>query len=1458
MGSKRSLKSGVPANRGPIVALSVILVAGAIFAVWTAQRTDRWMRDDLLLEARLLASGIDPDSLAALAGAATDLHAAGYLRLKEYLALALRTVPECRFLYVVGRGEDGSVFFFADSEPSGAESESPPGQVYDEASDLLLTLFDSARPAVEGPLADRWGTWVSAFAPLVDPHTGQVVAVFGMDVTAQGWWSRIIAQAAVPLASTAVLALIVLGGTTLLRRRERPSAGSRRGRFARFAEVAIAIAVGLTVTLLLAHETRTQQERSRQDTSRRLASAKASLVMDALRDLGNQQLEALAHFFEASEHVDPREFREYTGFLVRDPAVRLLGWVPVVAAGERARAEEDARRDGLGEFIIWEKNLQGDPAPAELGRTHYPILHLAPLERHEALLGYDLGSDSSLRKVIESAASTGLTTGSDSISLVNADGNQRSFIIFRPVFAAGDRNRIAGFAVAEPRLDAMLRTPSERAAREEPAIALHLYRLRPDSAIPEMLAGDPDGNEAAPHSTGKLGHFPDRAFTLTQPIQIYGKTLAVTAHPSPVFDVLFPARAGWLTILYGSAFTFLLATLVGYVANRRLLLVRRVAARTAKLRASKARLSETLRSIGEGVIVADRAGLVTRMNPVAEKLTGWTEAEALGMPLEEVYRVPGTETRGVEPNPAARCLERGGSAETEDYTLLVARDATERPITETAAPIRNARGGITGVVVVFRDRTDERQAREALRESEERHRQLFLSNPHPMFVFDKETLGFLAVNDAAASRYGYSREEFLGMTIVDIHPPEDVSRLLRRVADVPDGIDFAGEWLHVGKDGTRILVEITSHPLEWRGRRAEVVLATDVAERRTVEEQIRLQALVLDQISDHVTVTDLSGRITYVNQAQVEALGYAHQELIGRSTEIHGEEADLGASQKEILQKTLRDGQWRGDVVNYSSDGNRLVMDCRTRVVRDRHGTPVALVGVGTDITEQRQAEDDRRKLLHAIEQSPALVIITDLDGNIEYVNPKFTQVTGYTLDEVRGRNPSILKSGETSPQVYRELWETIESGGEWHGEFHNKKKDGTLFWERAVVSSIRDAGGAITHFLAVKEDITAQKALEAQFLQAQKMETVGRLAGGVAHDFNNQLTIIMGLAEMVQARLDPGHELSGDLEEILQATRRSSELTRQLLGFARRQTICPKVLDLNDTVSKLLKMLRRLIGEGIQLIWRPGPELGEVTMDPTQIDQILANLSVNARDALEGAGTLAIETKNVVLDEAYCANHPGAVPGEYVLLTVSDDGCGMSREILDHVFEPFFTTKDKGKGTGLGLATVYGIVKQNRGFITIYSEPGQGTSVKVYLPRSPAKAPSVAAEGDPEPARGNETVLLVEDEESILRIGRRILEQCGYRVLATMRRDEALALAADYQGPIDLLLSDVVMPEVSGRELREKIESFRPSIKTVFMSGYPADTIGRRGVLDEGVRFLQKPFSVHSLAEIVRQALDA
>jgi PAS domain S-box-containing protein len=515
--------------------------------------------------------------------------------------------------------------------------------------------------------------------------------------------------------------------------------------------------------------------------------------------------------------------------------------------------------------------------------------------------------------------------------------------------------------------------------------------------------------------------------------------------------------------------------------------------------------------------------------------------------------------------------------------------------------------------------------------------------------------------------------------------------------------------------------------------------------------------------------------------------------------------------------------------------------------------------------SEMALRESESRFRLFA-ELAPVGVAILDKNEQTLFVSSKFTELFGYTLEDLPSVDEwwQLAYPDEDVRNRVRREWQTeIEEAKRINKEIKPMEypvtcKDGSL---RRVVFRLATTG---TLNFVVLVDISDRKRaeeererLEYQLIQAQKMESVGRLAGGVAHDYNNMLGVIIGFAELAIGKTTPDAPLHDDLQEILNAARRATEITRQLLAFARKQTIAPQVLNLNDTLESMLKMLRRLIGEDIDLFWRPGAGLWSVNIDPSQLDQLLANLVVNARDAIADVGKITIETRNVSFDESYCADHLGFSTGEYALLAVSDDGCGMDKTILNQLFEPFFTTKDTGKGTGLGLATVYGIVKQNEGFINVYSEPGKGSTIKIYLPRHGNGADLVKEASAAEIPQGHgETILIVEDEAAILRLAGKMLERQKYIVLEAATPGRAMEIAKEHGDAIDLLITDVIMPEMNGRDLANELQVLYPELKVLFMSGYTANVIAHRGVLDEGVNFVQKPFSNHGLAVKVREVL--
>jgi PAS domain S-box-containing protein len=755
-------------------------------------------------------------------------------------------------------------------------------------------------------------------------------------------------------------------------------------------------------------------------------------------------------------------------------------------------------------------------------------------------------------------------------------------------------------------------------------------------------------------------------------------------------------------------------------------------------------------------------------------------------------------------------------------------------------------------------------ALEALRASEERFR-IFSSIAAEGIMIHEEGI-ILDANEAFAAVLGSpSPNDLIGKNGMEVIPftPKSKERVLAHMrTDSPDTYDIE----IVRPDGTTVPAETHGREISYQGRKVRLVYMRDITERKRAEGEIRRLNQFLDSVIDNadiwLDVLNEKAEVVIWNKAAEEISGYSRAEVTGHGQIWQWLYPDERYRNKVVADAMaiIRSGRGEQDVETTirRKDGQTRVISWNSRQLVDETGTPAGSIALGRDVTERKQAEEARVRLDTAIQQSAESIVITDTQGTIQYVNPAFERITGYSRAEALGQNPRILKSGKQNLAFYEDLWATITAGRVWQGRMVNRKKDGSLYTEEATISPVRDEGGAIINYVAVKRDVTRELQLEEQYRQAQKMEAVGRLTAGVAHDFNNILTAINGFSELVSLGLAPDDPLQDSVQKVLSSGQRAAGLVRQLMAFSRKQIVQPATLDINEVLANVDKMLGRIIGEDIELQTIPAPGLWLTSADPVQVEQIIFNLAVNARDAMPNGGKLTIETANVTLDEAYAAGHLGAQPGEYVLLAISDTGIGMSEEVKSHLFEPFFTTKELGRGTGLGLATVYGIIKQGGGDIQVYSEVGLGTTFKVYLPRvGPATPPEAPALARPDMPAGQEMVLLVEDSEGVRELARRVLRSLGYTLLETRDGQEALRLAADYPGAIHLLLTDVVLPGMSGKALAEELARSRPDLKTLFMSGYTDNAIAHHGVLEPGIAFLQKPFGPIELARKVRAVLD-
>ena len=725
----------------------------------------------------------------------------------------------------------------------------------------------------------------------------------------------------------------------------------------------------------------------------------------------------------------------------------------------------------------------------------------------------------------------------------------------------------------------------------------------------------------------------------------------------------------------------------------------------------------------------------------------------------------------------------------------------------------------------------------------------------------------LEANDRAVSAYGYSAEELTQKNLRDLCHPQELSRFdgIRRMIEERTSLIF--ETVHQRRDGGAIPVEVSARIILVDGKPFQQSIIRDISERKAIARKLQqtletMQAVIEASPAGIVTLTP-EGEVILWSKAAERIFGWSGEEVTGKPLPVipPEKEEEFRWMRRRILEGETLSGI---EIETQKKDGTPITVLLSAAPLRNQEGKAEGITSVFMDATEQRALEREKRLFADTLAASLNEIYMFDAETlKFQYVNRGALNNLGYTLDEMRNMTPLDIKP-EFSPEAFMALLEPLRTGEESVCVFesHHRRKDGSLYPVEVHLQLFEQGRDRV--FLAVIQDITERKRmqqernkLEEQLLQAQKMESVGRLAGGVAHDFNNHLTVINGYCELLLRQLSPDDPLRTFLEDIRSAGEKAADLTRQLLAFSRKQIIEPRPVNLNDVVRETERMLRRLIGEDIEIVTALDASLGAVMADPTQLHQVLMNLAVNARDAMPSGGRLILETLNVQLDQSYSRTHPEVKPGQYALLSVTDTGVGMSEEAKLHIFEPFYTTKPKGTGTGLGLSTVYGIVRQMGGWIWVYSEEGKGTTFKIYFPLEDARcvAPQTRF-GEAKVARGTETVLVVEDQPEVRKLVVEVLQGYGYRTLEAASGAEGLTASETYSGPIHLLVTDVVMPGMTGRDLAESLAKTRPEMKVLYTSGYTANVIAHQGVIKPGVAYLPKPFTPVQLAAKVREVL--
>jgi len=733
---------------------------------------------------------------------------------------------------------------------------------------------------------------------------------------------------------------------------------------------------------------------------------------------------------------------------------------------------------------------------------------------------------------------------------------------------------------------------------------------------------------------------------------------------------------------------------------------------------------------------------------------------------------------------------------------------------------------------------------------------LFDNSPEASVILDDKDR-IVDINKEFEKLFHYSIEEIKGKFINDLIVSEDLLDEARNLTQQTfQGQVVKKQTVRKRKGGSLVDVSILGYPITFNGKQIGVyAVYKDITERKQAEEALRDSERQYRNLVDNALVgvykTDLEGNILYVNEALIKMMEFESLEdmkavgVLARYSNL--EDRDIFI---KTLKRTGKINNFEVDLLTKSGGVKNVILTGALE------GDSIA--GMILDITERKQAVEERIRLATAVDQAAESVIISDRSGIIQYVNPAFERLSGFNKEDIAGQNFRVLKSDKHDDDFYREMWGIISSGKGWAGRISNRMKDGSLREFETTISPIRDDSGAIVNFVSVNRDVTQEVALEAQLLQAQKMEAVGTLAGGIAHDFNNLLQVIQGYTEVLLH--DTNHEQSGyePLKKIHGSAKRGAELTSQLLTFSRKVQSERRPLDLNQEVEQVKNLLERTIPKMIEIELYLSKTDAIVSADPVQVEQALMNLAVNAMDAMPEGGKIILETEKAVLDEQFCKVHLGAKPGEYVLLSISDTGHGMDKEILDHVFEPFYTTKEVGKGTGLGLAMVYGIVKTHEGYILCYSELDSGTTFKIYLPALVQSGHwREAGEGDDQLKGGDETILLVDDEKYIRELGVELLTDVGYEVFTATDGEGALQLYRKEQRRIDLVILDLVIPGMGGKKCYEEILKINPQAKILIVSGYSVNGPGKEAMEAGAKGFVGKPFDVSHLLETVRNILD-
>ena len=1531
----------------PRLTLAVLLLAilgvGAFFAWWMVSRADRELRADLLHQTKLLGQALNVEHIQALSGSEADLANPHYQRLKEQLAAVPSANPLFRFLYLLGRKEDGALFFFMDSEPATSECYSLPGQIYTEAPESFRRAFGARTELVEGPYTDRWGKWVSVLVPILDPQTvmyglattedaqamvrkavgfykkngresllkeinnpqgefhkgdlyafvydrnmtwlahpvkpelvgqnwidrkdwpggkyfrkeiqevartkgsgwvefeyenpingqhdhkttyveslddlilcagaykgdGEILAVMGMDINARTW-NGMLAQAALPPVLFALaLMTILLAGWTLAAWRSRLS--GRPLHWMRHLEPALVVAVGLVVTLCAAWLAHEREKHDRKEAFVQLAASRTQAIAETLHDLRSTQLEGLAHFYENSSTMTSEEFRQYTAYLTKNPAIQAWEWIPAVPAAEKSHFEEEARAEGWKDFEIWQKNEQGKRVPASGRDVYYPVFQVAPLAGNERAVGYDLGSEPLRRAALEEATRTGLSTATYPITLVQEPGTQKGMLLCRPVFGGDNPKQLRGFTLAVLRMGTLLKS-----AGLDKSAPMDISLLHKD-AVPKSLATTWD--DVPPPASGLVA---------ARPVFAFDKAFSVTAHAGPEFMRLHPLREGWLTALTGLLITAAMTVVISVILRRREQLERLVAERTASLRESENQLIEAkelasqkaalLGSIMEsphGVIIfsLDREYRYTSFT-ISHKETIqkiWGVEIAVGMNMLDAISDP------CDREKAKRSFDRALQGE----HLLMAEEYGEAALYRTFyenrySPILDMDGAVSGLTVFVIDITERKRAEEALKK-----RMVALTQP---------------LDNAA---------ELLFSDLFDI---ESIQRLQDQFAKATGVASIITK-----PDGTPL-----THPSHFCRLCIEVIRKTEKGRCNCFKSDA---ALGRHSASGPIIQPCLSGGLWDAGASITVGGKHIANWLIGQVRNETQDEETMLRYADEIGADRATFRQALAEVTVMSRERFEQIAQALFTLAGELSSRAYQNIQQARFITERKRTEEMLReseaRYAQLAEQSSTIAWEVDTQGLYTYVSKVSEAVLGYRPDELMRRKHFYDLHPESGREAFKA---SVFARKEPFNNFVNamQAKDGRQVWVSTNGAPILNAEGALCGYRGSYTDITERKAMEEKLLRTQRMESMGTLAAGVAHDLNNILTPIILSAEMLHASEDDESRecLISSIEE---CAMRGAAVVNQVLTFARGTKGERTALQLNRLVDDTGKIARETFPKNVAITSSVPTDIWPVKGDSTQIHQVLLNLCINARDAMPEGGTLHISVENTEVDQNFAAMVPEAKAGDFAVLAVTDSGMGIPREMIAKIFEPFFTTKEVGKGTGLGLSTVIGIVRSHGGFVTVESKVGRGSTFKVFLPRETEGTAEQKPSPPPQmPQNGKATILVVDDEITIAKTLSMVLENKGYKVLTAFDGNEALPLYREHANEIDLVLTDVMMPGMDGVALSRALKKINPQVKILASTGQASET--RQDELHAlGVDvILHKPYDAKNLLAALHTAIHA